>query len=428
MRYGRGHARELERLRRTQWLDHDALVALQQDSWNQIRQAAEATPLYQALWAGVRAPTELERLAELPVLCKDTLRAAGRGAVNSRMASQRLLEIHTGGTTGSPLTVFCTRQALRRNYAFFSRLQEWAGLGERPRTATFAGRPIVPITQQQPPYWRSNRPGNALLFSSYHLSPQTIPDYAKQLARYAPELIDSYPSSLEPIARWLLVNQGIAIRPRAVVTSSETLTTEVRGMIEAAFGCRVFDYYGAAEMAAFISQCEMGTYHPNPEFGVVEVLCEGRTARPGELGELVVTGFVNPTMPLIRFATGDLAVPGEGPCACGRAFSVLQSIEGRRDDVLVTPEGRLVGRLDPIFKKVESIYETRVVQDAPDHVRVEVVPVGVLPARDADGLRKELEIRLGPAMRIDIVPVESIPRTQRGKFRSVVNLVARSSS
>lgn len=425
LRYGGGHARELERLRQTQWLDQTALAALQEAAWLKIREAAKATPLYRALWASVDAPKALDRLAELPVLSKETLRAAGRGAVNSQDPRRGLLEIHTGGTTGSPLTVYCTRGALRQNYAFFSRLLEWAGLGPRPRTATFGGRPIVPIVQSKPPFWRWNRPGNALLFSSYHLSPQTIPAYAEQLARFAPELIDSYPSSLEPIARWLVTNRGPEIRPRAVVTSSETLTAEAREVIEAAFGCKVFDYYGAAEMAAFVSQCEAGTYHPNPEFGIVEVLNDGQMARPGESGELVVTGFVNPTMPLIRFATGDLAVPGDAPCACGRAFPVLRSIEGRRDDVLVTPEGRLVGRLDPIFKKVESIYETRIVQDEPDHVRVEVVPVGVLSQRDADGLRRELEIRLGPAMRIDLVPVASIPRTQRGKFRSVVNLVAR---
>jgi phenylacetate-CoA ligase len=104
---------------------------------------------------------------------------------------------------------------------------------------------------------------------------------------------------------------------------------------------------------------------------------------------------------------------------------VLASIEGRRDDVLVTPEGRLVGRLDPIFKKVDSIFETRIVQDDHDHVRVEVVPLGEqLAAKDVAGLRHELGIRLGPRMRIDVVPVASIPRTRGGKFRSVVNLVS----
>lgn len=425
LRYGSGHAREVEQLRRTQWLDQPALAALQQASWTQICRAAEATPMYRSLWAGAPVPSDLHRLSDLPVLSKDTIRSAGRQAIASWATGRRLLEIHTGGTTGSPLTVYCTRQALQRNYAFFSRLMEWAGLGPRPKTATFAGRPIVPITQAAPPFWRWNRPGNALLFSSYHLSPRTIPEYVEQLSRFGPELIDSYPSSIEPIARWILANPSLSIRPRAVITSSETLTAEARAVVEAAFGCRVFDYYGAAEMAAFISQCELGAYHPNPEFGVVELLKDGRAALPGELGDLVVTGFVNSAMPLVRFATGDLATAGEGPCACGRAFPVLVGIEGRRDDVLVTPEGRWVGRLDPIFKKVESIYETRIVQDEPDHVRVEVVPLGTLPSKDADGLRRELEIRLGPAMRIDIVSVASIPRTERGKFRSVVNLVAR---
>jgi phenylacetate-CoA ligase len=190
------------------------------------------------------------------------------------------------------------------------------------------------------------------------------------------------------------------------------------------FGCPVFDHYGAAEMAAFISQCEVGSYHPNPEFGIVEVLLGERAAGPGETGEIVATGFVNPTMPLIRYATGDVATMGEGPCRCGRAFPVIRSIEGRRDDVLSTPDGRWIGRLDPIFKSVGSIYETRIVQDALDHVRVEVVPLPGFGSGDEQALLHQLQERLGSTMRIELIQVASIPRTSRGKFRAVVNLTS----
>jgi phenylacetate-CoA ligase len=425
LRYGAGHRKELEGLLRSQWLSADELRELQELAWARVRRVAGTVPMYGDLWRGGVPPTDLGRLSELPVLTKDTLRASGRKAVAEAALDRRLVEIHTGGTTGSPLTVYCSRPALRRNYAFFSRLQAWAGLPARPRTATFAGRAIVPSTQEKPPFWRWNHAGNALLFSSYHLSPATIPAYAEMLARFRPELIDTYPSSIEPIARWLVSNRLADIRPRAVITSSETLSPEARGSIEAAFGCKVHDHYGAAEMAAFVSQCDRGSYHPNPEFGVVEILNGDRPAAPGEVGEIVATGFINPVMPLIRYATGDSAIPGSGSCSCGRAFPVLASIEGRRDDVLVTPEGRLVGRLDPVFKKVGSFSETRIVQDDLDHVRVEVVQDGDVSPVDASVLLHELRNRLGPRMRIDIVAVGAIPRTAGGKFRSVVNLVTR---
>jgi phenylacetate-CoA ligase len=153
------------------------------------------------------------------------------------------------------------------------------------------------------------------------------------------------------------------------------------------------------------------------------VLIDGRAAGIGETGEIVATGFVNPAMPMVRYATGDLATAGGAQCRCGRAFPVLTGLEGRRDDVLTTPEGRWIGRLDPIFKSVESILESRIVQDAPDHVRVEVVGLLQFGPDDARSLAHQLSARLGPSMRIDVLQVASLPRTARGKLRGVVNLL-----
>jgi phenylacetate-CoA ligase len=195
----------------------------------------------------------------------------------------------------------------------------------------------------------------------------------------------------------------------------------VRELIEQAFQAKVFDHYGAAEMAALVTQCEAGSYHVNPEFGIVEILRDGEPVAPGESGDLVATGFINPVMPLIRYGTGDTAIQGDGGCPCGRAFPTLLGIEGRRDDVLITPEGRRIGRLDPIFKSVTSLHETRIVQDAADHVRVEMVLHADLAPVEEASLRRELGNRLGPSIKVDLVRVSHLPRTARGKLRAVVN-------
>ena len=93
------------------------------------------------------------------------------------------------------------------------------------------------------------------------------------------------------------------------------------------------------------------------------------------------------------------------------------------DDVIVTPEGNLVGRLDPIFKAVSSLEETRIVQDAVDHVRVEIVASSDFTAAMENNLEAQLRARLGPSMHIDILRVPSIERTGSGKLRTTVNLV-----
>jgi phenylacetate-CoA ligase len=424
LRYGRTGREMLASLRESQWLTDDELNAYQLHRLSElIKCAAADVPFYRERGMPDKV-NSVEDLRSIPPLSKEDVQRAGRQMISDRYRSASLTEVHTGGTTGKPLAIYCDTHTLQRNYAFFTRFKEWAGIHVDARTATFAGRTLVPQGSHAP-YWRRNRSANAMLFSSYHIGVSTLSAYADALARFQPALIDTYPSSIEPIARHLLDNGIQNIRPTAVITSSETLFPSVRASIEAAFGCRVFDHYGSAEMAALITQCEMGTYHVVPEFGVVEIVADGEPVAPGERGEILATGFINPAMPLIRYATGDYAVLGDGRCGCGRAGQTIEQLEGRMDDVVVTPEGNLIGRLDPIFKAVSSLYETRIVQDEPDHVRVETVVRGEFAPHVERELESQLRARLGPTMRITIVRVSHIERTGRGKLRTVINLMAK---
>lgn len=420
LRYGPYHNRVLQELLASQSFSSEQLRTLQLAKLNALLKHAVANvPFYRARACPESLGT-LEDLGQLPLLTKADVRREARALVATTSAGKSLLEVHTGGTTGAPLAISCDRATLQRNYAFFSRLRTWACVPPGGRVATFAGRTFIRPDQATPPYWRLNLAANTLLMSSYFLSPATVGSYIERLRAYKPDMIDSYPSSVEYVARQMLKKGAPDIRPRAVITSSETLVPAVRSLIESAFGCPVFDYYGGGEMAAFVSQCEAGTYHVNPEFGIVEVIRDGRVVGPGESGEIVATGFINPVMPLIRYATGDQAVQGGAPCPCGRAFPTLERIEGRLDDVVMTPDGRRIGRLDPIFKSVTSIQEARIVQDTPDHVRLEVVPDAAFSQAEETSLVQELERRLGPSMRIDVVRLSSIPRAPSGKLRMVV--------
>ena len=425
LRYGRYHAEVLKQLLVSQWLPADGLRELQLASLNALLKHAVANVPFYRSQGFPESASRLGDLSQLPILRKSDVRRAGRVLVASTSASRSLTQIHTGGTTGMPLTIFCDRATLQRNYAFFARLRTWAQVPPKGRVVTFAGRTFVSPDQPGPPYWRSNLAANTLLMSSYFLSPRTIDAYIERIRSFRPDLIDSYPSAVEVVARRVARSGMHDIRPRAVITSSETLSPAVRDLIRAAFACPVFDQYGGAEMAAFVSQCEKGSYHVNPEFGIVEILRDGQPVQPGEEGEIVATGFINPVMPLIRYATGDSAVQGAVSCSCGRAFPTVERIEGRVEDVLVTPEGRRVGRLDPIFKSVSSIQEARIVQDASDHVRLEVVPdVGFGP-QEAAMLVAELARLLGPSMRIDLVRVASIPRAPSGASRTTASRARR---
>jgi phenylacetate-CoA ligase len=76
----------------------------------------------------------------------------------------------------------------------------------------------------------------------------------------------------------------------------------------------------------------------------------------------------------LRYRLCDVTALGAGGCACGRTFPALQHIIGRLDDVLVTPDPRRVGRLDPVFKGCRTIREAQLVQETESEVTVRLVP------------------------------------------------------
>jgi phenylacetate-CoA ligase len=209
----------------------------------------------------------------------------------------------------------------------------------------------------------------------------------------------------------------------AIITSSETLHDYQRSSIEKAFECRVFDHLGSAEMVTLISQCEHGSYHVNPEYGLFEILNhDGRPVQAGSSGELVCTGFINMAMPLIRYSLGDTVSLSESKCGCGRAFPVVKEITGRTDDLIIACDGSKVGRLDPIFKGVEqNIKEAQIVQKEIGKIVINIVPSGDQESVNAKQIVHELRRRTGECMDIRINYLESINKTKAGKFRSVIS-------
>lgn len=254
-----------------------------------------------------------------------------------------------------------------------------------------------------------------------------MPTYLAKLRNWAPELIDSYPSSLYLLSRYAAEHKMPAPTPKAIITSSETLLPDQRELISSVFEAQIFDQYGCAEQVCFISQCESGSYHVHPEFGVVEFL-SGDHQHADAGVRIVATGFTNWAMPLLRYDTGDLAVPANRGCHCGRKFQTLERIIGRVDDLVITPDGRRVGRLDPVFKGLKTIRQAQIVQESLELVRVRIVPGVGFSRADQDSIQRELEKRLGKDIEYIFEIVREIAIGAGGKFRAVISRVPRTSS
>ncbi|MEI6085888.1 MAG: phenylacetate--CoA ligase family protein, partial [Verrucomicrobiota bacterium] len=96
---------------------------------------------------------------------------------------------------------------------------------------------------------------------------------------------------------------------------------------------------------------------------------------------------------------------------------LIERIEGRVEDYVRTPAGRLIGRLDHLFKDAQHVREAQIVQRQLDEIIVRVVKAGNF---DEAPVRAEARQRLGD-MKVRFEYVEKIERTKAGKFRFVIS-------
>ena len=424
-RYGPGFEAEVARV-----LDRDGWDLDRWRSWQAARlaavlaHAAATVPRHRA-WFDRHPDRDPGRLADWPLLDKAEARDAP-GALVADDAPARTYRDQTSGTSGSPLPIWTARADLGAFFALHeARTRRWHGVSRHERWAILGGQLVTPPDRGRPPYWVENRALHQLYLSVPHVSATTVADYVDALARFAPTHLVVYPSAAAFLARTGLDAGLTAPGPRVVIANAEAVTPAHREVIEAFFGCPVRETYGMAEMAAGASECEAGTLHLWPDCGVVEVVDEeGAPVAEGAVGRLVLTGLTNDTTAFVRYANGDrgrLPAWGEA-CGCGRALPVLPPVEGRVQDLLVTPGGGRQFWVNPAFYGL-PVREAQVVQDAVDRVRARVVAAPGFGADDETTIVARLEDRL-PGVVVRVERVDAIERGANGKFAPVVSQLA----
>ena len=419
----------------------DFLVAeaLERERWSQQRwrqwqerrlahvleRAATRAPYYRELWRQRRKRGDrrsFERLENWPILGKEDVRRDPAAFVADDRRFRAMHAEHTSGTTGTPLTLYRTRQTIRARYALYeARHLRWNGLDRHATWAMLGGRLVTPVSQNRPPFWVWNRALHQLYLSSYHLSPKFLPSYLQALRNYEVRYLVGYPSALHALAR-TAAEIGEHVPMQAVIANAEPLFPHQRHMIERAFGPVVRETYGMVELVSGASECEHGRLHLWPEFGITEILRAGVPVPAGETGDLICTSLLDDNMPLIRYRVGDRGslAPAGRRCPCGRTLPLLDNISGRCDDILYTPDGREIGRLDPVFKSSLHLREAQIIQEALGRFRVLVVPGRGYTSGENRLISQALRERVGQA-RITVETTGSIPRGSNGKFRAVIS-------
>ncbi|HVU24314.1 MAG TPA: hypothetical protein VHE13_09335 [Opitutus sp.] len=229
--------------------------------------------------------------------------------------------------------------------------------------------------------------------------------------------IVTYPSNAVLLAQEILDRKLDFGFIRRISLLSETVDPADRRFIASAFpNARFWSTYSSNEFGLISFECPFcpDYHHIAGDLYAVEILDDDdRECPPGRIGRLVLTDYFNFKMPLIRYEIGDLAA--FGTCPCGKiALPALQNVLGKARNCLRHRDGRRIPFVDFSYRirDLPGMRQFQVIQEAMDHFVVKVAA-----SRDLEHeLRGLFAAEFGPDVRLDIVPVDTIPREPSGKF------------
>jgi phenylacetate-CoA ligase len=389
-----------------------------------VTHAYENVPYYRRLFDahGIR-PSEVGRpevWERIPLLDKEIVRANTDDLISRTADPKRMMWVTTSGSTGMQLRILLDEHINAAAFALFWRAWGSGGyyhLGQRH--AIMKG-----VFYEAG--WRYNRAIRALELSTARVGPQTVELFRNLILKYRPRFMRGYPSAMYLFSR-LLRERGLDLHIPMIITGSETLYDFQRREIESVLGARVYNHYTHWERCASVLECDEGRMHAQLDYGYHEILGEdGQAAPPDVNGVVTVTTMHNLAMPLIRYRTGDIASWSSGSCGCGQAFPIINKIEGRQTDYLVSAEGDLISGTfaAAALWTLPNLMYSQIVQKELGKIEVRIVKgEGYREPQSTEAVISAVRARVGPGLQIDLrfCGLEDLERNPVGKIRQCFN-------
>ncbi|EPR37242.1 CapK related-protein [Desulfovibrio sp. X2] len=422
------YLRHLARFKRTQ---HRPLSEVRADQFARLKilldHAYSHTRFYRERMdaAGLR-PGDVrgwEDLLRLPVLTKDDIRAHKDGMVADDIPKDQLRAKKTSGSTGVSLSFYVDEDSMQWKRGCAMRHDEWTGWRLGERVGAVWGNPEYKKSWRG--YLRNFLLERFTYLDTLRMDDAAMLDFYRAVLRDRPTLLFGHAHSLYLFARFLHERGLSGVRPKGIISTAMVLHDFERALVEEVFGCPVTNRYGCEEVSLIACECrEHNGLHVNMDTLVVECLCDGRPAAPGETGALVLTDLTNYGMPFIRYLVGDTARMSERACPCGCTYPLIESLEGRIADYVRTPEGEFVSGIsltENFAMVLDGVKQLQIVQDAVDHLLFRVVRGEGEYAGLAQDIARLVRERFGEGMRHDIEYVPSIQSESSGKYRFCVS-------
>jgi phenylacetate-CoA ligase len=421
----------LEEFQQSQWWPRERLWEDQDAKLRDlIRHTSVRVPFYREYFAAhklrpsdIRSRKDLEKL---PIIDKKIISARPDAFVADNRKAYRPRINKTSGTTGTPFAYLLARDAWSAGIAATWRGWEWGGYQLGDRMALLAGTALIrdPLGAKGVRNWfYYNVFQNILTLDGFRLDDDKLSRHVDLLRKRKPLFLRGYPGAVHDLADYCRRTGRDDIAFQAVYCTAEQLLLPQRELIEKQFRCALFDDYGCYDGSLKAMECERHRgYHLAMETAIVEFVRDGVSVRPGERGEVVVTGLNNYAQPFIRYRVGDVGVPSGETCPCGRGLARIERIEGRSNDVVLTRDGRTIHGLyfSLFFWETSWVAQFQVRQEDLDGIKITLVVKRPPTREESESLKRLLAEKMRP-LTVEIVMAKRIEESASGKARFIVS-------
>jgi phenylacetate-CoA ligase len=423
----------LAELEESQWWPEERLLELQWDRFKSILQYAyDENPFYRERFkaAGIE-PGDIKTRADLkaiPIITKADIRENYDKILNTNIELTETLS--TSGSMAEPLMMTRCRESMAHHRANMFRFRHWYNADIGGFEATFRGTNFPPKDLLKLKFkdfllnrWRLHE---------RDLSRKNMDAYFRKLQRCKPSTFYGFPTLMEKFTEHI-IESGVKAKPfpslNVIIPTSEMAHERQRKDWREFYGVPVADEYGCTEAGILGVACPEGNWHVPVESVLVEFIKLDQDTNDEEAYTIIVTDLMNRSMPIIRYDVGDSALPGDGPCACGRGLPTMKSFLGRIAKLIDLPDGRTIHSLDfyYIFRKAGEIrpdaikeFQVRIIQ--PRVFQIYIVRGSQFNDETMDFLTHKIGFALGPQSVVEYKFVDEIESIGHGKFEKVIFL------
>lgn len=307
----------------------------------------------------------------------------------------------TGGSTGKILKILLGKDSIYKEKAYI--YYHWSKLGydyKKSKLITFRGLDFKG-KKYNPLY-------NEIILSSFRINNNKIEEYKKIIEKFKPDFIHGYQSSIYNFCKILKANNiKLSVNIKGIFFISETIEEAKRTFIEEYFNCKSLAFYGHTERTVFAEEGFDRLYRFNELYGFTEIETDNESNR------IICTGFLNKKMPIIRYATDDMAqIENDG----------LKIYGHRQKEVLIGKDGEemSIATLEFHNEIFAQIRLYQFVQKEKGKFIFNIIPENLISDQDIKLIKKIIDSTLGDAFEYTIEVVDEVTLSSRGKYSRII--------